>query len=231
MADGYVLVHGGLHGAWCWDRVIPLLDKPALAIDLPGRSGDPGELASISYAEWIASAADDLRSFGPDQVCLVAHSLGGITITGLARAEPQRVASMVFISSVIPAAGETAAHAIGGDGYESMFVDGLFTGPPAEILREHLMNGVDDATAQAVIARVRPEPERPFLEPMRYDGLPPVPTTYVRLSRDKGLPPDQQARMISSLGITDVRTIDSCHNVMISEPELLAALLVTLGAS
>src|SRR6201999_3476290 len=35
----FVLIHGGFHGAWCWARTIPELEKlghEAIAIDLPG---------------------------------------------------------------------------------------------------------------------------------------------------------------------------------------------------
>jgi pimeloyl-ACP methyl ester carboxylesterase len=32
-----VLVHGGSFAASCWDLVVPLLDGPVLAVDLPGR--------------------------------------------------------------------------------------------------------------------------------------------------------------------------------------------------
>jgi hypothetical protein len=40
---GVVLVHGGYHGAWCWDRLLPWLDVPTLAVDLPSRTlADPG---------------------------------------------------------------------------------------------------------------------------------------------------------------------------------------------
>ena len=34
----FVLIHGGFHGAWCWERLIPELEDRAMqavAIDLP----------------------------------------------------------------------------------------------------------------------------------------------------------------------------------------------------
>ena len=33
----FVLVHGAGCGADSWDRLLPFLDRPALAVDLPGR--------------------------------------------------------------------------------------------------------------------------------------------------------------------------------------------------
>lgn len=231
MADAFLLVHGGLHGAWCWDSVVPLLDRPALAIDLPGRSGDPAELAGITYDDWVDEASRGIDALGVEQVCVASHSLGGITALGLAAARPELIASLVFLSSVLPADGETAAHAIANsDDTDAMFAGGVFAGGPPEILRESLMNGVDDATAKSVIDRLRPEPVQPFLTPMRHGGLPNVAKTYIRLGRDQGLPPAGQERMIENLAITDVRFLDTCHNAMVSEPEALAGLLRELGA-
>ena len=38
----FVMIHGGYHGAWCWDRLTPELERlghEVLAIDLPGCNG------------------------------------------------------------------------------------------------------------------------------------------------------------------------------------------------
>ena len=39
----YILVHGAYHGKWCWDKVVPILEKEGnqvYAIDLPGHGND-----------------------------------------------------------------------------------------------------------------------------------------------------------------------------------------------
>ncbi len=50
----YVLVHGGWHGQWCWDKVAPLLRQvghQVVTFDLPAHGQDktPLSLASFSY--------------------------------------------------------------------------------------------------------------------------------------------------------------------------------------
>jgi hypothetical protein len=39
----YVLIHGGGSTGRFWDRLLPHLDAPALAIDMPGRNGKPAD--------------------------------------------------------------------------------------------------------------------------------------------------------------------------------------------
>jgi len=57
-----VLVHGGLHGAWCWEHVLPLLREDgytASAPDLPGMGQDRTPLPEVS----LASTADFLAAY------------------------------------------------------------------------------------------------------------------------------------------------------------------------
>ena len=87
----FALVHGAWHGAWCWERLIPEIaghGHAAIAVDLPC---DDVEAGCAAYAEvvlaQIAQADDDL--------VLVGHSLGGLTIPLVAAARPAR--KLVFL--------------------------------------------------------------------------------------------------------------------------------------
>jgi pimeloyl-ACP methyl ester carboxylesterase len=60
----FVLIHGGFHGAWCWERVIPALRKlghQAVAIDLP-QHGERGNDPTSSFDERSAAILDVPRS-------------------------------------------------------------------------------------------------------------------------------------------------------------------------
>ena len=59
-----VLVHGAVHAADCWDLTIGEIRRLApelavLAVDLPGRRGKPGDLATVTIADWVASVVAD----------------------------------------------------------------------------------------------------------------------------------------------------------------------------
>jgi pimeloyl-ACP methyl ester carboxylesterase len=45
----FVLVHGGFHDAWCWERTVPELARlghDAVAVDLPGHGASAAETAT-----------------------------------------------------------------------------------------------------------------------------------------------------------------------------------------
>jgi len=54
--NSYVLIHGACHGAWCWEKVIPLLTQKghkALAIDLPGNGQDKTPIKEITLKKYV----------------------------------------------------------------------------------------------------------------------------------------------------------------------------------
>lgn len=63
----YVLVHGACHGAWVWDRVVPLLPARAVAPHLYDDAGLADHAGQV--AEVLEGADDD--------VVLVGHSYAG----------------------------------------------------------------------------------------------------------------------------------------------------------
>jgi len=57
--------------------------------------------------------------------------------------------------------------------------------------------------------------------------LPDVPWTWILTGRDRSLSRRQQRRSIAALpGFGTVITMDACHDMMVSEPERLAEILV-----
>ena len=83
-----VLVHGGMHGSWCWDPVRPFLSAPSIAVDLPGRGKHPADLAKVTLDDSVAAVLGDADDAGFDRFVLVGHSLGGVTITETAVRHP-----------------------------------------------------------------------------------------------------------------------------------------------
>ncbi|HEX3460160.1 MAG TPA: alpha/beta hydrolase [Acidimicrobiales bacterium] len=94
-----VLLHGGGQNAHTWDTVALALDRPLVAIDLPGHghSGWPGDARALDPAAMADEVAVAMRTLAPEARMLVGMSLGGITAMVLASRHPQLVPRLVLV--------------------------------------------------------------------------------------------------------------------------------------
>src|SRR5438132_10381075 len=109
MAAPVVLVHGAFHGAWCFDRVLPLLRDAgveAVAVDLPGHGDDAGPFADLhGDADRVRAVLDEAG----DGAVLVGHSYGGAVVTEAG--QHPAVAHVVYLCALALDEGESCATA------------------------------------------------------------------------------------------------------------------------
>src|SRR5215472_7271788 len=103
-----VLVHGGGHGAWAWDKVVPLLHEQGhrvIAPNLPGHGdGRPiGHQTLATYTQRIIEYLDD----EPEPVILVGHSMGGLTISQVAEERPDKISALVYLAAFLLGNGQS----------------------------------------------------------------------------------------------------------------------------
>jgi pimeloyl-ACP methyl ester carboxylesterase len=93
-----VLIHGGAQNAHTWDTVALALDRPLVAVDLPGHghsdwwSGQGYTLRRL--AEAVATVVDGVASRA---AAIVGMSLGGLTALALAAHRPDLVRRLVLV--------------------------------------------------------------------------------------------------------------------------------------
>ncbi|MGP0030564.1 MAG: alpha/beta fold hydrolase [Acidimicrobiales bacterium] len=93
-----VLVHGGAQNAHTWDTVALALDRPLLAVDLPGHGhSDGGPDGSLSIATNGADLARVVAELAPEAAGVVGMSLGGISSIALAAHAPELVRALVLV--------------------------------------------------------------------------------------------------------------------------------------
>jgi pimeloyl-ACP methyl ester carboxylesterase len=233
----YVLVHGGGFAGSCWDELLPLLDGESIAVDLPGRGRTPGDLATLTVADFVASVADEIVARDLTDVTLVGHSMAGLTLPGVAERVPDRLRRLVFVSCSVPAHGETVLQILGGfspaghEMAERVGDDAIESGGglPPDIARVIFCNDMDETQTISTLERIVPEAMGVMTEPADLTGLGhPIPRTFVRLTGDAIVSPETQDRMIKNLGNADVVNLDAGHMAMISRPQALADVLNAL---
>ncbi len=107
-----VFLHGGAQNAHTWDTVALALDRPLLAIDLPGHGhSDGGREGSLQLRDNADDIATTIRTLAPNARAVIGMSLGGATTLALVDAHPDLVRAAVLVD-VTPGVNETKAHAI-----------------------------------------------------------------------------------------------------------------------
>ncbi len=230
----FILVHGGMHGGWCWEKVVPLLQAAghqALAPNLPGSGYDdvaPQDVTLKMTGGFIADLARQQR----EPVVLVGHSLGGITISEAAEQAPEAVLGLVYLAAILLPNGERAFGNIKGGASPSPSIviseDGATLNSKPEFAGEIFYNGCEAADVQAACARFTPQPTRPMgdtvtITPERYGS---IPRAYVECLQDNAHPLPLQRSQQAAMPCDPVFTMDTGHSPFVQAPEALVAHLV-----
>jgi pimeloyl-ACP methyl ester carboxylesterase len=236
----FVLVHGGAHGGWCYQKVARLLRAAGHDVYTPTLTG-LGERSHLVgpdvdldlHVRDVVSVLhyEDLRD-----VILVGHSYGGMVITGVADRAADRVGRLVYLDAANPVNGQSLVDVAGPfieaarpsgrvvDGVELVLYPG--TGPLPDY-------GVTDPADIAWMReRLTPHPWQCFeqkLELTNEAELWAIPQYHIvctttLATRDRELM--GKARAEGRLW-----DIDTGHDLMITEPGAVADALLEVVAS
>jgi len=102
----FVLVHGALHGAWCWYKVADQLKSEGHSVttlDMAACGVNPKQIEEVdSVSEYHKPLITFLASLPPqEKVILVGHSLGGLSVSIAMEKYPQKISVAVFITASV----------------------------------------------------------------------------------------------------------------------------------
>jgi len=223
-----VLVHGSFHGAWCWDRVLPLLQGEGLTVEVPDLPtvGEDTE-ALGTFDDDVAAVVAALDRTGPALVC--AHSYGGLVAGALNHPNVRRIALLAALmadeeddpgamlaSTVDPAL--LAAISFDNQGVAS---------PDPDRAGACFYGDCDAATAAWARGLLLPQSAEPLSRRMPPPAWRRVPTTYLVCTKDRAILPERQREMAARC--TDSREIATSHSPMLVAPALLAEIFAELA--
>lgn len=220
-----VLVHGGAHGAWCWERLTPHLRASAaigqvVAVDLleDALALAAKPLQEVTLEDYVAGLVARIERLDLEDILLVGHSMAGITVPAVAHRIPRRIRRVIYLSSSNPPVGQSVAD--------------LMAHPLSPLsrgleFRQTFCNDLDEADTQWLLGNLREDPVAPFNTAVDHCALPPgIPATYVVLDRDEALPPAFQLEQARNARVDEVRHFDAGHSAFVSRPADLARLLL-----
>ncbi len=234
----FVLVHGAWGGAWCWFKVIPLLQKEGhqvVAPDLPSHGVDKGSTASASleaYAQRVGEILDACN----EPVVLVGHSMGGIVISRAAELKPAKVAKLVYVAAFLLQDGQTMMQMAQADAQGQALANVVFSeDQKSATVKEEALRpvfGADCTEADLALARTLlvPQAVAPFTTPVRTSAgnWGKIPRMYIECLHDNAISIAMQRAMYAALPCQRVVTMDTSHMPMLAAPEALASHLLRL---
>ena len=112
----FVLVHGGWHGGWCWQKVVPFLEAAGHEVYAPTLTGLAERASELSPDVGLDTHIQDIVGLLEEKnlqgVILVGHSYGGMVITGVVDRVPERIAHLVYLDTFVPRDGESIADVV-----------------------------------------------------------------------------------------------------------------------
>lgn len=236
----FVLVHGAMHGGWCWCDVRARLAAAGHSVHTPTLTGQGDRRHLLTPEVGVGTHVRDLVDLlwfeDLDDVVLGLHSYAGVLAGPVVEQAAGRVAAVVYLGAFVTRPGEclldveppavaqryrdlAAEH---GDGWRV----------PASTAFLDQWGVTDPGRREWIGPRLTDFPLRCCTEPTEFDArvLDAVPRTYVRHT-DPAMPSLEGAwRRMEAEGV-DVIDIACGHDLMLAAPDETAGLLARLAGA
>jgi pimeloyl-ACP methyl ester carboxylesterase len=221
-----LLVHGGFHGAWCWDRLIVSLTERRVRVEAV-------EMPFTSFADDVAAVSTAIDRLAADgtRVVAVGHSMGGLHLTaaGAGGTGHRSATHLVYVTATMLDA-EMPPDAGTFNVTDALLHDGERVRADPEMAASIFYNRCDPEVAAWATSRLRAMSVASLVPPPSATvAWRTVPSTYIVCTDDRVIRPDGQRRMAANAGSR--LEIDADHSPFLSKTGQLADLLADVCRS
>jgi pimeloyl-ACP methyl ester carboxylesterase len=228
----FILVHGGMHGGWCWEKLVPELENlghQVVAPDLPGHGTRRQETATLEgYRDAV------LERLEPGDI-LVGHSMGGSVITLAADAAAERIRHLIYLAAPIPlrSEGKTIADCIpqfsGHTNTQSN--DQELWCPNLQSATDLFYHDCSVEARQWAFERIQPQSFLPITTVLQLINFwsSTTPRSYIACLDDKTSVSTTVHENLQRLGLRVAYPIWASHSPFLSRPKELAKLLADIA--
>ena len=230
----FVLVHGAMHGGWCWRDVRQRLQSLGHDVYAPTLTGQGCRRGSLNPGVGVSTHVRDISELmwfeDLAEVHLVLHSYAGVLAGPVAERQGDRLASAIFVGAFLTRPGECLLDVeppAVAERYRRMAAQdggGWLIPARADFLDQW---GIDDDGLRARVApRLTDFPLRCQTEPALYDpsNLAALRKVYVDHLRP-ALPSLQRFYQAAVAAGWETHQLACGHDMMLTAPDATAALL------
>lgn len=246
-----VLVHGEGFGAWCWYKIIPLIEEAGLnpvALDLTGSGVNHTDFNSIkTLADYTKPLLDYLHSLHEDEkVILVGHSCGGASVSYALECFPKKVTKAIFLGATMVSHGQrpfdlfaeelASAELFMQESQLLLYANGKDKPPTGlkfdkEQLKELYFNNSPSKDVALASVSMRPIPLAPVMEKLTLTAknYGSVRRYFIQTLDDRMLSPDIQEKLVRENPPHEVFKLKgSDHCPFFSKPQSLCKVLLEI---
>ena len=224
----YLLIHGAMHGGWCWSRVAPLLESAGhrvIAPDLPGHGQDKTPLAEVSLRAYVDRIVSIMET-RTEPVILVGHSMAGLAVTQAAGQRPDLIRRLVYVTahSINPGESLSGNQALAPDALGAKYrrIDPVSGGLTIDRvhLKEVYYNLCSDQDVAWAAERLVPQSTRLYKETLDVDRavVDARPMNYIICRQDRAIPAHRQEQLAANWTMDRIDRLDSDHSPFLSRP-------------
>jgi pimeloyl-ACP methyl ester carboxylesterase len=193
-------------------------------MDLPREDAGAGPK---EYARAVAAALSAID----EEVVVVGHSMGGVTIPNVAALRP--VSRLVYLCALVPLPGKSWDETRLPDPMVGEEFEAAIEGRPdgRSVTRREVIGSLyqDSSSELGAAAWERCGPQSYGITQQASLDFPPTPASYILTLRDRALLPEWQGQTArEQLGVEPIE-LDSDHSPFLARPAALAELLVSLA--